>query len=233
MQKKIKILLVEDEIDIQRANKEYLNAQGYDVYCAETLQGAQCILWETPPDLILLDVMLPDGSGFDFCSEVRKTSTVPIIFLTAMGADGNIVGGLAMGGDDYIVKPYSLDVMGARVAVQLRRHGNHESIISLPPLKINLLSGKASINDIDLKLTPKEHQLLTFLVENRGQIVSQYKIYNSIWNLPANTSGSTVRKHISCLRKKINVSKDGVSYFEISPSERGYRFIQVRYPADE
>ena len=233
MPETIKILLVEDEVDIQRANEVFLSARGYKVYCAETLERAQHILWENPPDLILLDVMLPDGSGFDFCREVRKTSTIPIIFLTAMGADGNIIGGLAMGGDDYIVKPYNMEIMGARVAAQLRRHGYSESIINLPPLTINLTSGRAFMNNNDLDLTPKEYQLLVFLVENRGQIVSQHRIYSAIWNSPAYTMGGTVRKHISRLRRKMSIKRDGVNYFEISSSEHGYRFLQVRYPAEE
>ena len=232
MTETVKILLVEDEVDIQKANRDYLTARGYETYCAETLETARSILADVSPDLILLDVMLPDGSGYDFCVEVRRISTVPIIFLTAKGGDGNIVGGLSKGGDDYIVKPYSLEVMGARVAAQLRRNGNHESIINLPPLEIDLITGRSTIDGIDLKLTPKENQLLAFMVENRGQVVSQYKIYKSVWNLPADTIGGTVKTHISRLRGKICLNKDIINYFDISSSGQGYRFVQIRYPAE-
>lgn len=230
MTKKAKVLLVEDEVDVQRANRQYLAEQGYEVYCAETLKNARAILWEYSPDLILLDVMLPDGSGFDLCREIREYSTVPIIFLTAMGEDGNVVGGFSLGGDDYIVKPYSMEIMGARVAAQLRRHGAGSGIIELPPLRIDLASGDAWLDGKPLKLSPKELQLLAYLVEYRGRTLNQAQIYQDVWSAPPETMGNVVKLNMSRLRRKLNLDGED-SCFELISSRQGYRFLRVRYPA--
>lgn len=229
---KTKILVVEDEIDVQKANEQYLIGQGYEVYCAETVKDAGILFGDMRPDLILLDIMLPDGSGYDFCRMVRKESTVPIIFLTAMGADGNVIDGLALGGDDYIVKPYSLDVMGARVAAQLRRHKVQSGTISLPPLAIDTATNKARLYDKDLDLTQKEFQILVYLAERRGQFVTQAQIYDSIWNAPPDTMKNVVRMHVSRLRKKMEIDSAG-SCFELDSTGRGYRFVQTVYPAND
>jgi DNA-binding response OmpR family regulator len=224
--KKPRIMLVEDETDVMRANREYLEEQGYEVLCAETLQEARVCLWETPADLILLDVLLPDGSGYDFCREVRKTSAASVIYLTCMGEDDHIVTGLAEGGDDYIIKPYSLNVLGARIAAQLRRRGSAAGEIVLPPLCINLSAGTVKLNGADIPLTRKEFQLLVYLAENRGQELSQGQIYAAVWGGAPETMGNTVRVHISRLRQKLGL--DDGSAFELSPTaNQGYVFLRT------
>lgn len=232
MTEKQRILLVEDETDVQQANKQYLISQGYDVVCADTLQGARTILWELPPNLILLDVMLPDGSGLDLCREIREYSAVPIIFLSAMGEDGNVVGGLASGADDYIVKPYNMEVMGARVAAHLRRHGGSNGIIELPPLRIDLVSGNVWLNNEAIHMTPKQMKLLAYLVENRGHVLSQTRIYQDVWNASPDTMGNIVRMNISRLRKKLDLD-NADSYFDIVSNHHGYRFLRIKYPTAE
>lgn len=232
MIKKTRILLVEDETDVIAANERYLLELGFEVRLAESLHQARAVLWEYPPDLILLDVMLPDGSGFDFCKEVREYSSVPIIFLTAMGADGNVIGGLSLGGDDYIIKPYSMEVMGARVMAQLRRHGINAGVIEVPPLFIDIASGLVRLENMEVTLPRKELQLLVYLVEHQGQELEQERIYQAIWKAPPETMGSIVRKNISSLRGRLPL--DGSGCFELTnTSNLNYLFLRVRYPAAE
>ncbi|MDL2301719.1 response regulator transcription factor [Lachnospiraceae bacterium OttesenSCG-928-D06] len=229
MSKKFKILLVEDEIDVQQANRHYLIEQGYDVFCTETLQGAREILQENSLDLLLLDVLLPDGSGFDLCKEVRSYSTMPIIFLTAIGGDGDVVGGLSLGGDDYIVKPYSMDILGARISAHLRRYRGSSGIIELPPLRIDLVAGSVWLDNVPLQMTPTQIKLLVYLVEHRGHVLSQSQIYQEIWGADTETMGNIVRMNISRLRKKLSIDSDA-SYFDITSTHQGYRFLRIKYP---
>ncbi len=226
--KKTRILLVEDETDVLQVNQSYLAQHGYEVFCAETLREARNLLWEYPPDLILLDVLLPDGSGYNFCQEIRKTSLVPVIFLTCMGNDSNVVTGLDRGGDDYIVKPYSLSILQARITAQLRRRGVATGEIFLPPLYINLTAGTVKLYEEEINLTRKEFQLLLYMIENRGQEMSQSQIYEAVWNAPVETMGNTVRMHISRLRQKLKLDDD--SAFELSPTNsQGYIFLRTYY----
>ena len=119
--KKMKILMIEDDTNIISINREFFEAKDYEVFCALTLNHARFQLEECNPDLILLDVMMPDGSGYYFCTELRQKTNAPIIFLTCKDESENIVKGLFHGGDDYITKPYDLNVLNARVDTQLRR----------------------------------------------------------------------------------------------------------------
>ncbi|MDL2253823.1 response regulator transcription factor [Ruminococcaceae bacterium OttesenSCG-928-I18] len=229
--KNTKILMVEDETDVLNVNCQYLQKLGYEVQGAQTLHDARLLVWNTPPDLILLDVMLPDGSGYDFCREVRKITAAPILFLTCLHDDENVIQGLSGGADDYIVKPYSLEVLGARVAAQLRRHGFGTGFIELPPLFIDLATGTASLGGEVLGLTRKEFQLLVFLVEHRGQEFSQAELFETVWGAPPEGMGNTVKVHISRLRRKMRL--DDASAFELCTTERqGYLFLRVRYPAE-
>lgn len=226
--KKVRILLVEDEAEVMQINRSYLENLNYEVLCAGTLRDAQAAIWEYPPDLILLDVMLPDGSGYDFCRSIRKYFTVPVIFLTCLGNDSNIVTGLEQGGDDYMIKPYSLKVLHARIVAQLRRCGYSVGEIALPPLYINLSMRTVKLDREDISLTHKEFQLLVYLVENRGKELTQAQIYQAVWSGPPETMGNTVRVHISRLRKKLHMNE--ASCFELSPTvNQGYLFLRTVY----
>ncbi len=227
--KQPRILLVEDETDVLQVNLRYLTECGYEVHTAETLKAARACLWEFPPDLILLDVNLPDGSGYDFCRELRETTSAPVIFLTCLGAEGQIVTGLETGGDDYIVKPHSLHVLGARVSALLRRRGFGQGRIDLPPLSIDLSTGTATLSGEALSLTRREFSLLCYLVENRGQELSQAQIYEAVWGAGPETMGNAVKVNISRLRQKLHLD-DGSSFELASTANQGYVFLRVRYP---
>ena len=225
--KKARILIVEDETDVLRANRLYLEQEGYEVIAAATVHDAQNAVWEQPPDLIVLDVMLPDGSGYDFCKEIRKITTAPIIFLTCMDSKENIIGGLELGADDYITKPFSLDILSARIAAQLRRGGLSRGAIVLPPLRIDLRVGKAQLYGEELGLSSKELQLLAFFAENTGREFTPEEIYRAVWDEELGASYSnTVRVHISNLRSKLRL--DDAAPFEICLTpNKGYTFIKT------
>lgn len=207
--RKAKILLVEDETDILEQNRRHLAWQGYDVDCAATLADARERLHSFAPDLILLDVMMPDGSGYDFCAEIRPLTAAPIVYLTCLDNNENIVHGLTGGGDDYITKPFSLDVLSARVLAHLRRAGlQGTGRIEAPPLSINLQSGQAFLDGEELPLTQKELQLLAFFATSAGRKFSVEQLYQGVWGGTAGVSLSAVKTHISNLRRKLETGTD-------------------------
>lgn len=228
--RKVRLLMVEDETDILALNRQHLQAQGYEVHCAQTLAQARAILYEYPPDLILLDVLLPDGSGYDFCAEIRKLTTAPIIFLTCMAGDENTVKGLMAGSDDYICKPYNLDVLSARVMSALRRIGfSNPGRIVKPPLVIDHLTGHVTLDEMEIPLSQKEMQLLSFLVCHAGESISSDTLYQALWG--SGHAPGTVRTHISNLRRKLLADSD---YFDIVlVPGKGYMFVQTRYLSKE
>ena len=227
--KKARLLIIEDDADVCDINQEYFEARGYETVCAATLSDARFKLKESTPNLILLDVMMPDGSGWDFCMELRQSSNVPVIFLTCRDENESIVKGLLQGGDDYVTKPYDLNVLGARVAVQLRRSGIMTAgRIELPPLFIDLLTGEVILSGENIHLTQKELQLLSCFILNAGQRIGCNNIYHQAWGKVAVGSLNTIAVHVSNLRKKLKL--DDNSCFELKNKGNGeYLFSKIRY----
>ncbi len=223
------ILMVEDEQKVSSFNREYLEGQGYEVSVAETLAKARFLLEEHMPDLILLDVMLPDGLGFDFCTELRQKTNAPIIFLTSRNENESVVKGLMQGGDDYIAKPYDLTVLGARVAAQLRCKGiEFAGRIELPPMSIDILGGVVQLEDRQISLPPKELQLLCCLALSAGRRVSGEELYHRAWGMEDGDWKSIIPVNISRLRKRLGLDDDSV--FEISGSKQmEYVLRKVRF----
>ncbi len=227
--KKSKILMVEDDTDIFLVNREYFEGKGYEVVHAATLAQASFQLEEHTPDIILLDVMLPDGMGWDFCAEIRKRSRVPVIYLTCRDENENIIKGLLGGADDYVTKPYALDVLHARVTAQLRRAGVFTAgKIELPPLEIDLLSGEASLCGTPIGFTQKELQLLSCFVLFAGQRLSSQEICKRAWGDSHFHCKQSLAVHVTNLRKKMNLNES--SYFELkSTGKEEYMFSKIRY----
>lgn len=227
--KKPRILMVEDEPTILKTNAAYFEAQGYEVAAAASLSDARAALQETHPDLILLDVMLTDGSGFDFCSEVRQQTSAPIIYLTALGAYEDEERGFALGGDDYVVKPYKLNLLAARVAALLRRTGVASGgRLELPPLSVDTNTGLCLLSGQRVNLSQMELRLLYYFMENFGRRIDRDIIYESVWGMPPMNGSHTVREHVYRLRKKLNMAGPD-SYFQITSEGRAYLFGKVRY----
>lgn len=227
--KKATLLMVEDEADLLAINKEYFESKGYEVIGADTLEQARFQLEEHSPDLILLDVMMPDGSGFAFCAELRQKTNAPIIFLTCRDENESVVKGLLQGGDDYVTKPYDLNVLSARVGAQLRRTGVMTAgKIELFPLSIDFLLGEAILDGEHIPLTQKELQLLGCFALFAGRRLSYDEIYRRAWGGSSPGAAHTVAVHVANLRKKLGVDSGG--WFELSNSGKGeYLFSKVRY----
>lgn len=223
------ILMVEDEPTILQVNAEYFGAQGYDVVTAASLGAARTALEESPPDLILLDVMLTDGSGFDFCREVRRQTSAPIIYLTALGAPEDEERGFALGCDDYVTKPYQPNILAARVAALLRRTGAASGgRLEMPPLSVDTKTGLCVLDGADIRLAQMELRLLYFFMENFGKRLDHDTIYENVWGMPAIEGSHTVKEHVYRLRKKLDMTSPD-SYFQITSEGGVYLFGKVRY----
>ena len=216
------ILLVEDDSDIMRINSNFLENEGYDVHCADSVQTASFMIEEFVPDLVLLDVMLPDGDGMDFCKILRQKTQAPVIFLTACDENDSVIMGFRSGGDDYITKPYDLNVLKARIEAQLRRNTakapNHPRI-ELPFLTIDLFSGTASLDGEEYSLPQRELQILYLLASCIGSRISYHEIYKSIYGCDVDDSKNTIRVNISRLKK--HLSMDDMSTYEIASTSEG------------
>lgn len=216
------ILLVEDDSDIMRINRSFLEKEGYSVHCAESVQQAAFLLEECIPDLVLLDVMLPDGDGMDFCRILREKTNAPVIFLTARDENDDVIMGFRSGGDDYITKPYDLNVLKARIEAQLRRNSRPDAQhprIELPYLIIDLFAGTATLDDNECALPQRELQILYLLASRIGSRISYREIYKSIYGCDVEDSKNTIRVNISRLKK--HLSMDDMSTYEIASTSEG------------
>jgi DNA-binding response OmpR family regulator len=201
------ILLVEDNRRINIANRDMLELMGFEVYITETLAGARRRLTAGNPDVVVLDIMLPDGSGLDFLGELREsgvTAHIPVILLTALGTPDDTVAGLAAGADDYLAKPYEYKVLAARIEALLRRAARVPETLIKGALHLDSVAGRAFLNGEDMLLTPKEFALLFLLVKNPGRILSAKYLYEAVWKQPLAGDSRTLRKHMSALRKKLD-----------------------------
>jgi DNA-binding response OmpR family regulator len=228
-----KILIAEDDREVLRNNKNHLEWQGYRVFTAETLGDARKAVASFQPDLILLDVQMPDGSGYDFCREIRMLTAAPIIYLTCRDASEDIIQGLTAGGDDYITKPFDLGVLSARVYAGLRRAMDYNGgslkdvgIIELPPMTINMQNGGVTVDGEAIQLTPKELQLLAYLAAHAGREFNSRELLEAVWGDSPDITTGTVKKHISSLRKKMKFD-DGSTFRIRCTRNRGYVFSKL------
>lgn len=216
------ILLVEDDSDIMRINQNFLEKEGYTVHCADSVQQAAFLLEECAPDLVLLDVMLPDGDGMDFCKILRQKTQAPVIFLTARDENDDVIKGFRSGGDDYITKPYDLNVLKARIEAQLRRNARPEAQhprIELPDLTIDLFSRTAELDGNVCFLPQRELQILYLLASRIGARISYQEIYETIYGCDVEDSKNTIRVNISRLKK--HLAMDDMSTYEIALTADG------------
>lgn len=203
-----RVLLIEDDADILNVNKVFLCGQGYDVISACTLKQAFYAVTDDNPNVIVLDVCMPDGSGLDFCEKIRTITTAPIIFLTCMDDEEDKIRGLMAGGDDYLTKPYSLNELGARIhALRRRMQANEQVVFEYPPVKIDATAHRVYFDGNDAVLSPKEFQLLLLLVKRAGQPVSAKTLYERVWGMEPAEGLKTLRVHISSIRKKLRMDE--------------------------
>ncbi|MCO7120768.1 response regulator transcription factor [Ihubacter massiliensis] len=207
------ILLVEDDKTILHTNRRRLEREGFTVLCARTVREARALLKKHSPDAMVLDVMLPDGSGVAFCEELRQVTSAPVLFLTARDEKRDVIEGLLAGGSDYISKPYDMDELLARIKVQIylaqRKRAARCNRLQYGDLVLDLVAQRAYLNGEDLLLTQKEYSLLLLLVEARGKILSGKYLYEMIWKSPMAGDNRTLKKHLSTVRKKLEDREGG------------------------
>jgi DNA-binding response OmpR family regulator len=199
----VNVLIVEDEDAIAEPLAEGLRREGFAVTRVATGQAA---LDAVLPDVVLLDLRLPDIDGYEVCRELRARSEVPIIVVTAKGEEVDRVVGLELGADDYVVKPFGLRELVARIRAVLRRSGRRTSDadeLEVDGLRLDLRSRRAWFDEDELQLTVKEYDLLALLARDPGAVVTKQRILNDVWNTSWYGSAKTVDVHVASLRKKL------------------------------
>ena len=217
------VLIVEDDKLLSLGNRRALETEGYEVFTALTLAQARELLSRFDMDVILLDVKLPDGSGFDFCREICESSGAYIIFLTSVTESSGELEGLLAGGDDYLRKPYGIELLRECVknAVRRRRDVPVRTLIK-GNLTLDIVASLAFVDGADLLLKPKEFALLRLLMQNENQTISAEYLYGQAWKAPVSGDDRTLRKHISELRKKMN--DENCDYTVSAVYGKGYCF---------
>jgi DNA-binding response OmpR family regulator len=221
MNKQRTILLIEDDENIMAFNRRVLKKAGHHIIEAEDLSGARTQLAWQIPDVIVLDIILPDGNGLDFIPEIRAVTTAPILLLTALGKKDERIEGLRAGGDDYIAKPYDIDEFCERVAAFLRRGNMTPEKLTKGPLTMDLTSQQAFFYEDCLDLTQKEFSLLLLFMQKTGKSLTKEFIYEKVWGHPNPCDSNVLYTHFNRLRKKLEHHK----CFEFSVSRNeGYSF---------
>lgn len=203
----MKILIIEDDLSLINGLSFAIKKQGYDVDIARTVFETDTIFADNKYDLVILDVSLPDGSGFDICKKIRKISKVPIIFLTAADEETDIIMGLDIGGDDYITKPFKLAVLMSRINAILRRSNNFnqaDTELNSNGVSVKLLKSEVYKNGEKIDLTTGEYKLLCMFMENPDIVLSAEQILSKLWDCNENyVDNNTLTVYIRRLRTKI------------------------------
>ncbi len=208
----IKILVVDDESRMRKLVKDFLVRKGYDVLEAGDGEEALEVFYrERDIALILLDVMMPKLNGWEVCREVRETSKVPIIMLTAKGDESDELNGFELGADEYISKPFSPKILVARVEAILRRSGKaeeEEALLEMGGIVVDKTAHQVTVDGKEIELSFKEFELLTFFMENAGIALSREKILNNVWNYDYFGDARTIDTHVKKLRSKMGEKGD-------------------------
>ena len=228
MNDKRKILLVEDNEHLNKINSKALRLAGYTVLTARTLAAAREHLKTTEPDAIILDILMPDGNGVDFCRSIREHTSAPILFLTSVTGTLQALEGIRAGGDDYINKPFHIELLLARVEAFWRRDAIRQRMkpaenLVRGPLTLSIVSNSAYVNGEDLLLTVKEFALLLLLVQNEGKVLTKDLIFQKIWEQPLNQDNQALYTVVSRLKRKLEPYSQVVHLTAVR--QEGYRLI--------
>jgi DNA-binding response OmpR family regulator len=209
-----RIVLIEDDVDIRRLAARALADQGHDVESsARALEGLELAV-KGRPDLVIMDLGLPDVDGTELLRMIRAVSEVPVIVITARGADETVVATLDAGADDYLVKPFSMSQLEARVRAVLRRHegGDREDRVVVAGLIVDPSGRVATLDGAALDLSPKEFDLLHLLAEHVGEVMTKREMLAEVWREPYGGSEHTIDVHLSWLRRKLGESASEPRY---------------------
>lgn len=223
-------LIIDDEKELADNTCEYFNMFGVNTVAVYSGKEAEGFFADNETSIILLDINLSDGSGFELCKKIRQTLDIPILFISARNTDDDKIIALNIGGDDYIEKPYSLGVLFAKVKVMLKRFGGNEteSIIKADGyddgyLKIDNINKTVFVNSEEKKITAIEWKLLNYLAENRNRLVTKNEIFDNVWNDKFTTDG-TLNVHIRKIREAIEKDAQDPKYI-ITVWKEGYKFV--------
>ena len=226
------ILVVDDEPQIRRVLRTTLSTHGYEI--AEAKTGEEALEWlrKQPPDLVLLDMNMPGMGGVEACREIRRASDAPIIMLTVRNAERDKVAALDAGADDYVVKPFGIEELLARIRAALRRYAPGDA---LPPfvskdLSIDFEARQIRVRDRDVHLTPKEYEVLRHLVANQGKPLTHRRLLQAVWGPDYGEETESLRVVINQLRKKLEADPARPRYILTEPWV-GYRFQPPRASA--
>ena len=224
----LRVLVVDDEPQILRALQMKLRSAGYAVETAATAKDALAQAAMRPPEAVILDLLLPDGSGTDVCRELRRWSSAPILVLSAVGEEKEKIAALDAGADDYVTKPFSGDELLARLRAALRRTGpSTEPVIEVGELRIDRDKRSVTMAGEAISLTPTEYDLLRLLAENEGKLLTHPAILRAIWGPAYREESNYLHVYVSHLRRKIEpdparpryiLNQPGVGYRLVSPS---------------
>jgi len=228
MSEKTKLLIIDDDEQLVEAMCLYLTKAGYEVSTASNGRDGLQTMYLDRPDLIVLDIMMPEMDGWEVCGRVRDVSNVPVIMLTARGQEADRVKGLKIGADDYVIKPFSLKELDARIQAVLRRAAwppPTESPVTYSDdyLTVNLAERRVVVQGEPLALTPTEYRLLAYLVQNAGLVLTYRQLLERVWGWEYVGDVDYVRVYIWRLRKKIERNSGEPKYIRTEHGV-GYRF---------
>ncbi|WP_314733329.1 response regulator transcription factor [Anaerobacillus sp. CMMVII] len=207
MKKTLKVLIIEDDPYIRDIIRLYIEKQGYTAVEAQNGEEGLQVYFDESPNFIVLDIMLPEMSGWEVCKEIRRDNlSIPIIMLTGKGESYDKIKGLNLGADDYIVKPFDPNELIARIKAVLRRTNFDEGgveVIQLPSLSIDMKQFKVSKGEVELILAPKEQELLYFFAKNQNQIFTRQQLLDQLWGYEFDGDPRTVDVHVKRLREKL------------------------------
>lgn len=217
-------LIIDDEKLLADSTAEYFNLFGIKTALAYSVSNCRDFFKENTAKLLLLDINLSDGSGFELCKELRETTEIPILFISARTSDDDKIIALSIGGDDYIQKPYSLSVLLAKVKAVLKRYGSKESVKYIDEhLYVDFNARQVLVDGIPVKLTSLEFKLLTYLIQNAGRMISKQELFEKVWE-DKFTGDGTLNVHIRKIREAIEREPGNPEYI-ITVWGNGYRFI--------
>ena len=221
-----RVLVVDDEPQILRALRTNLRGAGYDVVTAETAEAALAEAAMRPPDAVILDLLLPDGSGTDVCRELRRWSTVPVIVLSAVGDEKEKVAALDAGADDYVTKPFGIDELLARLRAALRRaEAPGDPVVELGELVVDLEQRSVKLRGDPVSLTPTEFELLRLFVRNEGKLLTHPTILREVWGPRYGAESHYLHVYVSQLRRKIEQDPTRPRLLLTEPGA-GYRLVR-------
>ena len=218
-----RILIVEDDLSLARAMKKQIEAWGNEVMCAKDFHNLIPDFIRYDPHLVLMDIMLPFYNGYHWCSEIRRISNVPVVFISSASDNMNIVMAMNMGGDDFIPKPVDLQVMTAKIQAVLRR--TYDMAGKVPVLEhrgavLNLNSTVLTYQGERIELTKNEFRILQTLMENKGKVVSRDTLMTRLWQMDSYVEENTLTVNVTRLRKKLEGA--GLADFIVTKVGRGY-----------